>query len=621
MSDEKKVPEEAPRQAIGRRAVLKGGAALMALGSGLLPRRLAAQHPEGEHAAAAATAPPAAATGLPARVPAALQIKAAAPGVPRTLSLFAQPGPYAGGQPLAEIPHRMSKDGRLDVDLQIRYADYSLDTGAEKLPVHLRSFVDPTLRDGNGGQIVGPWGPTLRIKPSDRLTVTLHNRLPPMPHQDPSPDCKFPPKPGDHNYPHDFNNTNLHTHGLHVSPYEDDVLREVPPTISSRYHYELDRHPPGTHWYHPHVHGSTGMQVSSGMAGALIVEAAHHEFPEFPSLPERVMVFNQLVFRKVEPPPYVSESFDYPFLPDVPFPVGTTINGQVKPVIEIEAGDIERWRLVNAGFESTIRFVVQNEANRQEVLELHQVAVDGIFLPRPRRTRDIAMGPGNRVDLLFQALKPGVYRLLSQQYEPEYEYDLGEERPIDLTKDVYLATVHVLPRRRRMAAPALPTKLPDSGYRITGEPVGTREVRFTLPRVPGENDACPLYWRYEWGINGKRYVPTDVPQRPVVGTVEDWHVTADPFVTDDGSASYRMIHPFHIHVNPFLVLAINGKKLLTPMWKDAILLESSDEGVHLRTKYERFTGDFVMHCHILVHEDVGMMQRVRIVEPGDHEEA
>ncbi len=128
-----------------------------------------------------------------------------------------------------------------------------------------------------------------------------------------------------------------------------------------------------------------------------------------------------------------------------------------------------------------------------------------------------------------------------------------------------------------------PRKLPDSGHRITGAPVRTRDVRFTIERIREERATCPSYWRYRWGINGRRYDGNEIAHRPVVGTVEDWHLTADPFVGEHGHAE-PMIHPFHIHVNPFLVLSINGKALRTPMWKDVVVVPSTADGVRLRTR-------------------------------------
>ncbi|HYO56210.1 multicopper oxidase domain-containing protein, partial [Archangium sp.] len=167
------------------------------------------------------------------------------------------------------------------------------------------------------GQLVGP---TLRARPGDTLSILLVNQLP----EDPSAPAgahgahgapvAYAPTQGDQdiNIPHGFNVTNLHTHGLHVSPdypsrckgkgkeskcdaVSDNVLIEIPPGQTQKYEIEIPRdHPPGTHWYHAHKHGSVAMQLASGMAGALIIEGGLDEVPEIKKAQEQILLFQQL---------------------------------------------------------------------------------------------------------------------------------------------------------------------------------------------------------------------------------------------------------------------------------------------------------------------------------------
>ena len=144
------------------------------------------------------------------------------------------------------------------------------------------------------GSICGPTkapspGPTLRLKPGDVLRIKLINDMPP--NRDPAP--------VDHSLPHDFNTTNLHSHGLHVSPsgISDNVMRIMEPGES--YDIEIaipSDHIPGTNWYHPHAHGSADVQIASGAVGALIIEGDFADVPEIAAAKERLLVLTEAVF-------------------------------------------------------------------------------------------------------------------------------------------------------------------------------------------------------------------------------------------------------------------------------------------------------------------------------------
>src|SRR5690349_12356967 len=190
------------------------------------------------------------AAGILAAVPAPVASQAAKPGcelVDIDIQKF-------GGAPLLQPLAIQSATGRLDATLDVAYATNEV-AGCE---VKLRSY---------NGKLTGP---TLRAKPGDTLYIKMKNSLPPEPHS----------HAGDHNIPHGFNSTNLHTHGLHVSPSDnsDNVFREIGPGQSFDYVIAVPKnHAPGTFWYHAHLHGSTALQVSSGMAGMLIIEGGIDE--------------------------------------------------------------------------------------------------------------------------------------------------------------------------------------------------------------------------------------------------------------------------------------------------------------------------------------------------------
>src|SRR6185436_9749218 len=226
-------------------------------------------------------------------------------------------------------------DGVLNTTLEVKYGDNHIAT----CPVHLRSY---------NGKLVGP---TLRAKPGDKLKIIVKNMLPPNPamdHQDMS-------------VPHNFNTTNLHTHGLHVSPsgISDNVLREMPPADDGSggkdYEVEVDippDHPAGTFWYHAHVHGATAIQVSSGMEGTLIIEGGLDQVPEIKAGEEKVFLFQQIS--------YDTQGQVEDFNTSLGFGQWGklhrqhTINGQLYPTFTMRPGELQRWRMIHGGVHETI---------------------------------------------------------------------------------------------------------------------------------------------------------------------------------------------------------------------------------------------------------------------------
>ncbi len=163
-----------------------------------------------------------------------------------------------------------SKDGQLAITLDVNFAKNQI--GSD--PVFLRNF---------NGQLVGP---TLRLKPGDRLHLTLKNSL---------PGERW--RPNMMNTLNDFDTLNMHFHGLHVSPngISDNVLIQVGPHSTQEYIVDIPaNHPPGTYWYHPHRHGSTAGTVASGLSGALIIGGGLDDIPAIKAARERVMVLNQI---------------------------------------------------------------------------------------------------------------------------------------------------------------------------------------------------------------------------------------------------------------------------------------------------------------------------------------
>lgn len=417
-----------------------------------------------------------------------------------------------------------------------------------------------------------------------------------------------------HNIPHMFNTTNLHTHGFHVSPYQDDIFRQVPPTFSSYYTYDLKNHTAGTMWYHPHIHGSTSVQVASGMSSALIIEDDFNAADRVTykdlvaaSEPEHEQLF---MFDQVRFHPKTGELHDFNVLawlrndPAMDAEQGTTVNGRIRPNASIAPGEVQRWRLLHKGFSSAIAVALP------EGLEAWQIAIDGIMFDQPRQIYSIHMAPGNRMDLLVRvadSLLGDTLHLSSTEYITNCEYFPEDD---DCKPQVVAAnTLLELVVEGAPQSMTMPTLLPgptmpmhaDVTFDNPDFPRGEdRETKFSIDIVGGVT---------QYRINAAEFEGDIINETLVLNTEEQWKLTAEAGP-----------HPYHIHINPFQVWTIADRPLDKPIWKDVVLVPPGPNGgpwpeTYIRSRYSEYTGDFVMHCHILPHEDQGMMQRIRIV-PG-----
>lgn len=454
---------------------------------------------------------------------------------------------------LIEPEIHQSSGGELRTGLAVRYAYH--DMGGYRL--HLRTY------EG------GIPGPTLRVQPGDTLRITLVNELPP----------NRDPMPREINHPHHFNTTNVHTHGLHVSPggIADNVLRPMDPGAS--YDIEIaipDDHPRGTYWYHPHNHGSVDVQLTSGMAGVLIVEGDFADVPEIAAAQERVLILNEVIFDYLG----TIESYDTVWPEAVPRFL--SVNGQREPIVQMRPGEVQRWRIVQAAHENNLRLGLDGH-------ELHAIAYDGIPHARIDTAETLVAAPGQRVDVLVHAGEPGEYLLQALPNDQGYPSPTGP-----------LARVVVAGEPLPMD---LPAALPAGPLAPIGddELTGSRQLTFTALEPEGPGGAT--YQEFAFLIDGRRFDPNRVDQRIKLGAVEEWTVINDHH--DD--------HVFHIHTNPFQVTQINGEPLPEPVWRDTVIVPR-DGGVTFRSRFLDFPGQTVLHCHMMNHEELGMMQLIEFVE-------
>jgi FtsP/CotA-like multicopper oxidase with cupredoxin domain len=595
--------------------------------------------------------------------------------------------PGAAPTPLA-AGNVISSGGEALVDLNITYTDatiYNPETNRDE-PVHLRSYRDVNEPAPPAVPFVAP---TIAIAPGETVRITLHNNLPPN-----DPSC--PATQPDVNRPHCFNRTNLHAHGVWVSPAGngDNVLIRIDPTVTFQYEYNVSvDHAAGTFWYHPHLHGSTALQVSSGMAGFLIVRGDRlptaqkngdidRLLKDTAGTPyaERFVLLQQIQYACRDANGRIQQDAAGKYFCN-PGQVGgierydqfgpgtwtasgrfTTINGQVAPVFTgAQVGRIERWRMAHAGVRETILlqfkkmragapdFVGLSPAQQPAWIDQNcigpalpqfAIASDGLTRSQIVQRDTTAMQPGYREDLLMVFPEAGDYCVLDELAGPSSTVN-GQTKIRKFLGRVNVgigqatgADLRTFVRSELMAAAAR-TMLPAVRQRVQDDLANDLRLSLFVPHsdiadseVRGQQLAelkIDTSAGLKFAVNGKPYDPNRVDRTLLLGSVDEWTLTA-PINPDIGPIG----HPFHIHVNPFQVVKIldpSGNDVsaagegddpqyanLKGAWKDTLFIKPNYQIV-MRTRYQRYIGDFVLHCHILDHEDQGMMQNIRIAIP------
>jgi len=512
----------------------------------------------------------------------------------RSLALTTLNGYYEPGELVAA-------NGTLSTTLTVTYGRNMIG----KDPVYLRSY---------NGQLVGP---TLRARPGDVMRLTVRNTLPTEPW-----------KPDSMNKLHGFNTTNFHTHGLHVSPngISDNVLLEIKPGATQEYVIEIpEDHPCGTFWYHPHHHGSTAGNVASGMSGALIIEGGIDEIPSIKAAKERVMVLNQILYVNEVPsanPNEPNQVLPYGVIEEkyVGLNLGpgdaaklgrfTTINGVQLPVIRMRPGQLERWRLIDSAQSEIIALQIVAANDDSLIIPFHEIACDGIAREKAVKKAKIELLPGYRSDVLVQIDKAGEYLLVDQAKLGMKATNVPLQYVARVIVEGEPVTGMKMPTDKEMA-PFVPQSLVDA------KDFGNQTAVYGIELIQSKDGKPkPLFV-----IDGESF-DMDKARELKLGHTDEWKVSVK------NAPAINTGHPFHIHVNAFQVTSILGPEDPTkpdspmkewledgPVWRDTIWVPNNGT-VTFRTKYEDFIGTFVQHCHILDHEDQGMMQLIDIVDPS-----
>ena len=324
-------------------------------------------------------------------------------------------------------------------------------------------------------------------------------------------------------------------------------------------------------------------QVFGGLAGPIIIRGDLDDIPEIQQAEEALLLLQDFDPALIADPAILSPlakkwGREGPLL---------LANGQQNPVIEVPQNGLLRLRLINASASRIYRLQLNNHP-------WHLIATDRGAITKPAALGILSLSPGERAELLISGQRsPGDYPIVSLPYDRgigEMVAAMGDavaQMPgVTRPQETILATLRYMPRQRTVPLP-LPQQL------ISVEPLPAPQTtrEFVLNHGVDASIGATGFI-----INNQAFAMNRVNTQVVLNTVEDWRII--------NKAS--MDHPFHLHTNRFQVIERNGQPEALSAWKDTVAI-GPYETATLRVKFEDFTGRTVYHCHILDHEDQGMM--------------
>ena len=521
-----------------------------------------------------------------------------------------------------------SKDGTLEVNLAAR--DVKEGDGRVRY-----CFTDAEGRES----------PTLRVQPGDLVIIHLKNAMtdvdgsgggPAHAHSMRADRCT--------NGVMDAISTNLHFHGLTIPPtcHEDDVLKTSvqPGDAPFEYRFRIpEDEPPGLYWYHPHIHGFSKVQVLGGASGALIVEGIERAKPQLAGLPERVFIIRDEDLMNPNSPPSKSEPVVPKFMVDKDGDAANNGTGFGKPAkdlsinyvpvpypdyppatIQMRPGEKQLWRVLNASALTYLNLEILYGRSPQP---LGLVAMDGVPLGEYAPANEqgdpinwqthLAIPPGARVEFVVEAPVQGATGLLVTRTVDTGPG--GENDPNRMLARIVATSDAPEPRVKLEAAPVTLSP-PKETWLGDVAPARVRHLYFS-EKLTDPNDptsAVEFYLTVD-GQEPKMFdmnstVPNIVAQQ---GTVEDW-------IIENRS---QELHAFHIHQLHFLLLDYMGRPVNENFLRDTVNVpyyKGRDlvyPSVRVRVDFRdpNIIGTFPYHCHLLEHEDKGMMGTIR-VEPA-----
>jgi FtsP/CotA-like multicopper oxidase with cupredoxin domain len=468
----------------------------------------------------------------------------------------------------------------------------------------------------------GAESPTLHVNPGDTIKISLTNAMPQVPG---GPEEKISDACGDTTMT--ATSVNMHFHGMNVVPtcHSDEVIHTLV-NSGETFEYKIKipkDEPPGLYWYHPHIHGISSMAVQGGASGAIVVEGIEKIQPAVAGLPERLLILRDQ--------PLTLPPFSKPNIPEpnwdlsvnyvaVPFPHYPTA------IIKMQQGGKEFWRIANAAANTIMDIQLMYDGQAQP---LQIVGFDGVPTGSQDGKRqgtivtqnEILIPPAGRVEFIVTAPLAGVKKaqLITNAIDGGPSSDSNPMRPL-----VQIQTTTAPAALRKMPLPKGPPNRQRFENLADAKVTATRTLYFSEINVasgvnppgnkrPPDNDTHTLFYITVDGQRPLLYDPTNPPAITTTqGAVEDWIIQNR---SDE-------VHEFHIHQIHFLLEAINGKRVPTEQqqfydtyqvgyWNDR---SKRFPSIKVRMDFRGpVVGDFVYHCHILDHEDGGMMAIIRVL--------
>ena len=449
-------------------------------------------------------------------------------------------------------------------------------------PVTLTAATDPATGKSEFRYQGNNTPPVIRVQPGSTLNVEYKNELAAQSKED----CLGHPC---------MQMTNLHFHGLHVSPNapQDDVL-DMMASPGETLHYSVQvppRQPPGLYWYHTHSHGESYVQDLDGMSGAIVVEGIERYVPEVRGMRERILVLRNLVLpadateRKSVMESVAMQTTQCGTAAEKP-EAAFTVNGILRPKIDIAPGERQFWRIVNASPD----LYADLELNSGS---LEVVALDGMPFAyhdpsiRTRSMSHVLLPPAGRVEAIVTgppadskaALRSGCF-----DTGPD-----GDSNPAMVLADIVSAQPGNVQTRAALGGSPV--------YAIFS-PATLKRIEVSEPQfvVTFSEDKQGFY------INGQKFEMNAGPMLTVdVGSLQRWRVVN----------STKEVHPFHIHQVHFLPYAADGNPVKDPAWVDTVNVPyGSSVDLVMDFTDPIIRGMSLFHCHLLKHEDKGMMAKI-----------
>jgi FtsP/CotA-like multicopper oxidase with cupredoxin domain len=492
----------------------------------------------------------------------------------------------------------------------------------------------------------GHESPNLRVSPGDLVILHLTNalidvggRVTPM-----------------HAHPHTADNsctsgimsavsTNLHFHGLTIPPvcHQDDVMKTSvqPGDAPFEYRFRIPQdEPPGLYWYHPHIHGFSKEQLLGGASGALIVEGIERAKKATAGLPERVFIIRDQDLVNPNAPPARSEPVVPKFMIDRDGDAANNGTGFGKPakdlsinyvpvpypdyppaLIEMKPGERQLWRVLNA---TAITYLNLSVLWQRTPQPLGLVAMDGVPMNQYDDLKEsvdtqthLGLPPGARAEFIVTGPPEGQTGLLVTR---TVDTGPGGENDPNRMLAKIVARADAPDARSKLPASPAPLPPPSEAWRKIWlgavRPVRVRHLYFSEKLLdPNDATSAVEFYLTVDGQEPKMFdmhaeLPNIVAQQ---GTVEDW-------IIENRS---RELHAFHIHQLHFLLLDYSGRLVNEDFLRDTVNVPYYDgrslayPSVRLRMDFRdpNIVGTFVYHCHLLEHEDKGMMGSIQVVPP------